>query len=182
MLDVPAITAAIAGGDRAAFARLYEAKFGLVFAAARRATGRDEQACLDIVQEAFMRAIRKMKRLESEAALDGWLVTTTRRAAYDALRAERRRAGRESRSARPETLPVHDEASAMGDAERLGWLRGQLASLDRAASDAVDLRLRAGMTLSQAGRALGLSPGAVDGRVSRAVGAMRAKAKEEFDG
>ncbi len=182
MLDVPAITAAIASGDRAAFARLYEAKFGLVFAAARRATGRDEHACLDIVQEAFMRAIRKIKRLESEAALDGWLVTTTTRAAYDAMRAERRRARRETGASHAEADRALGACGLVEDAERLGWLRGQLASLDRAASDAVDLRLRAGMTLSQVGRALGLSPGAVDGRVNRTVARLRERAKEEFDG
>lgn len=182
MLDVPAITSAIARGDRAAFARLYEAKFGLVFATAKRAIGSDENACLDVVQEAFMRAIRKMKRLDTEAALDGWLVTTTKRAAYDALRGERRRRGREAAVALDARATIDPDTTRAEDAERLAWLRAQLAGLDRVASDAVHLRLRAGMSLAQAGRALGLKPGAVDGRVTRAVESMRAGAREKFDG
>ncbi len=179
MLDARAITAAIARGDRDAFALLYSAKFGLVYAAARRATGRDESVCLDIAQEAFVRAIRKMKAIESEGALDGWLVKTTTRAAYDWLRAERRRLARERRS-----LEGHAAVSegAGSPSERLAWLRKELGTLDRAAADAIDMRVRAGMTLGQAGRALGLSPGAVDGRVSRAVGRLRERAEEEFDG
>lgn len=189
MLDVPAITRDIARGDRSAFARLYEAKFDLVYAAASRASGRDEATCLDIVQEAMTRVIHKMKPLPDEPSLDAWLRCTTKRAAYDWLRAERRRTTRQTAAARGAL--VTRDGSAGGDAaseamhdraERLAWLRRELGALDRSAADALDLRIRAGMTLAQAGRLLGLTPGAVDGRVTRAVERLRERAKEEFDG
>lgn len=180
MLDAPAITKAIASGDRDAFALLYNEKFTLILAVLRRAARLDDSACMDIAQETFLRVIRKMKTLDNERALDAWLATIARRAAYDHLRAESRRRSRETAAARArhEALVDHD---APETAERLAWLRSQLTGLDRAVSDAVDLRVRLGMTLADAGRILGLKPGAVDGRVRRAVDSIRTQAQEDID-
>ncbi len=180
MLDVPAITKAIASGDRDAFAHLYHKKFTLVLAVLRRAARLDDSACMDIAQETFLRVIRKMKTLDNELALDAWLATVARRAAYDHLRAESRRRSREVAAARSRPEP-QAAGAVIETAERLAWLRGQLSGLDRTASDAVDLRVRLGMTLADAGRLLGLKPGAVDGRVRRAVNSIRTQAQEDFD-
>jgi DNA-directed RNA polymerase specialized sigma24 family protein len=44
---------------------------------ARRATGRDEAFCLDVVQDAMMRIIRSLKPLQSERQLRGYLRAAT---------------------------------------------------------------------------------------------------------
>jgi RNA polymerase sigma-70 factor (ECF subfamily) len=171
--DARRITTAIASGDPEAFARLYEARFEFVYAAVRRRTGLDEAACLDIVQDAMLKVIRRMKPLPDQAALDAWLRKVALRTAYDHLRREKRLARRKEAAGEP-------EGDAPGaDPERLDWLRGELNALDRATADLIDLRFRAGLTLSAIGRRVGLSPGAVDGRINRALRAMREAAAEE---
>jgi len=175
--DVRRLTSAIASGDAEAFARLYEAKFDYIYALARRATGLDESACLDIVQEAFLRAIRRMRTLDDAEALDRWLARVVRCAAYDHLRRERRRRRREAFAAGSTMMdPPEDE----GLTERLAWLRSRLDRLDRASSEMLDLRFRAGMTLEAIGRRVGLTAGAVDGRIRRTVAKLRAEAPKDL--
>jgi DNA-directed RNA polymerase specialized sigma24 family protein len=67
------LTTAIASGDTEAFGRFYDRWFDWSVAEARRATGRDESFCLDVVQDAMMRVIKSMKPLPHEAALYRWM-------------------------------------------------------------------------------------------------------------
>ena len=64
------LTAAIARGDSAAFARFYEARFDRAFATARDLTGRDEAFCLDVVQDAMIRVTHRIPTLPDERSLD----------------------------------------------------------------------------------------------------------------
>src|SRR3954464_2660020 len=57
-VDIASLTASLAAGDRAAVEAFYRRYFELLFRAARRAAGRDEAFCLDVVQEAVLRVIR----------------------------------------------------------------------------------------------------------------------------
>jgi len=172
--DARRITGAIASGDGEAFARLYEDRFDFMYALVRRRTGLDEAACLDIVQEAMMKVVRGMKPLPDARALDAWLRRAALRAAYDHLRRERRLRRRERAAAAPERV-----APEQPDDDRLEWLRRELGSLERANADLIDLRFRAGMTLGAIGRRVGLSPGAVDGRINRTLAQLRRRAGEE---
>ena len=72
MDDARRITAAIASGDPEAFARLYDARFDDLYTLVRRRTGLDESAALDIVQDAMLKVIHRMKPLPNEAALDAY--------------------------------------------------------------------------------------------------------------
>ncbi|MGD9691772.1 MAG: RNA polymerase sigma factor [Phycisphaerales bacterium] len=175
MLDVPAITSAIARGDRDAFASLYCAKFDFVYSTARHALRLSEADALDVVQDAMLRVIRSMRTLPNEPALDAWLRRAALRSGYDRLRAERRRSVRERTASAIEPAPFR---SAEHD-ERLVWLRRELASLEHGVSDAILFRLRNGLTLAHAGRLLGLKHGGVDGRVSRTVDSLRQRAEED---
>jgi len=87
---------------------------------------------------------------------------------------ERRLRRRERAAAAPERV-----APEQPDDDRLEWLRRELGSLERANADLIDLRFRAGMTLGAIGRRVGLSPGAVDGRINRTLAQLRRRAGEE---
>ena len=67
------MTSAIASGDTEAFARFYEQWFDVAFCETRRVLGRDEEFCLDVVQEAMMRVIRSIKPIDDETGLRKWL-------------------------------------------------------------------------------------------------------------
>jgi RNA polymerase sigma-70 factor (ECF subfamily) len=172
------LTRAVAGGDAAALTRLYEDWFGRMHAEARRTTGRGEDFCLDVVQDAMLRVIRRLPPLDSEARLGAWLRRTVRSCAYDRLRREARRRRREEARPAPEAGAATSAEQAAELAERLEWLRARLAETDGGALDLITMRHRFGWSLARIGAALGLKTGAVDGRVSRALRALRAGAED----
>jgi RNA polymerase sigma factor (sigma-70 family) len=174
--SVRELTAAIASGDTEAFARLFRERFDEMNAEARRATGRDESFCLDVVQDAMLRVIRWMKPMDTEQRLRAWLRVVVQSCAYDRLRTEARRQRRDHTAAqqRPPDRPDRELA------ERLDWLRGELAALDGPPAQLLLMRYRLGWTLQRIGNVLGLTPGAVDGRIKRTVAALRRRARETF--
>jgi RNA polymerase sigma factor (sigma-70 family) len=180
---IQTLCARVASGDPEAFSRFYRAWFDRCEAEARRATGRDEAFCLDIVQDAMMRVIRSMPRagLDGDDAVAAWLRTVVRSCAYDRLRAERRRTAREARRG-----PAIDRSSSATHHrpnevdQQLAWLARELASLPREQARLVHLRYRLGWTLARIGRATGLTASAADGRIGRAVAAIRRRADKEF--
>lgn len=194
--SVEALTRAIAAGDAAAFARFYDAWFDAAFAEARRCTRGDEALCLDVVQDAMLRVIRSMRPLLDERALRAWLMAVVRTSAYDRLRRHARRLRRERRWASHAVAEVgaagaDSESTARSSVvepiehealdERLAWLRDQIAALDPIHGGLLFMRFRLGWTLERIGATVGLSPGAVDGRVGRLVAMLRRRARENFD-
>ncbi len=174
------LTGAVASGDTEAFARLYRAWFDFALAEARRCTGRDEQFCLDAVQNAMLRVINRLKPLDTEAALAAWLTTAVRNAAIDLLRKEQRLRRRHREQALHNAHPSVADAATLNDAaERMIWLREQLANAEPAAVRALDMRYRLGWTLARIASTLHLSPGAVDGRINRTIAQLRTAAQED---
>lgn len=171
VMDVRRLTTEIASGDPEAFALFYKAKFGHVYAVAKKATGYDEQACLDVVQDTMMRVIRYMKPFGDEAILRNWLTRVTRTVAIDHLRKERRRRCREQRAMEGRSHVAVDSPSELF--ERLEWLRHEMSALDRVSAEIIELRFRAGMTLEAIGRRLGMGTGAVHGRLTRTVAKLK---------
>ncbi len=182
-LDVARLTTAARAGDPDAFAAIYTARFDYTLALARRFSGLDESSCLDIVQNAMIRAIRRMKPLPDPAALDAWLARLVRSAAYDHLRRESRRrrreiAAAEASSANAAAAPTSAPRTESLD-DRLAWLRSELAAFDRLTAELLDMRFRAGMTLDAIARRAGMKPGAVHGRITRALDDLRARSEED---
>jgi RNA polymerase sigma-70 factor (ECF subfamily) len=171
------LTAAVASGDPEALARLYERWFDFAYAETRRLTRGDESFCLDVVQDAMLRLIRRRRPFDGAAALAAWLRRTLLSCAVDRIRAETRRARRERAAARPERGPDAAEV-----AERDRWLAARVSRLDDAARQLLHMRYRLGWTLQQIGATLGLGPGAVHGRLARLVAELRRDAREHFDG
>lgn len=171
------LTKAIAAGSGEALTWLYRSRFDTLVAFARTRTRRDEAFCLDLVQETFLRVIRSLPTLDSEAQLDAWLLRTLERCAIDALRREQRRRRRED--AAGARNPDGRGGSAHGRGEEPAGLRERLSLLPSATRDLLEARFRFGWTLSRIGATIGLAPGAVDGRISRALDRLRAELDDD---
>ncbi len=174
--DTLALTTAMAAGDPVAVAAFHRGHFARLYAAARRATGRDESFCLDIVQEATLRIVRTVRPIGTAGQLRAWLTLVLRTTAYDHLRAESRRRRHEA-----VIVPVGPTEPADDGDDRQAWLAEQLATLDPALVRLIDLRYQQWWTLARIAGAMGLSIGTVDGRLRRAIGQLRRAAVEAFD-
>ena len=125
--------------------------------------------------------IRSVRRADSEPRFEAWLKLVVQTAAYDLLRAERRRAVRESAVCRAGRPPGGTGKDLSADDEQVEWLRLRIAELEPQVSRMMKLRFQYRWTLGRIGRLLGLSVGAVDGRIRRALGAIRRRAREDLD-
>lgn len=173
------LTSRIRAGDAAAFERLYRERFDAMFAEAKRATGRDESFCLDVVQDVMMKVIHAIPALDTEAALRAWLRRVTLTTARDLLRSEARRSARERISTRSESATTRD---ARNDSETLRALESAIAELDAAASTLVTSRYRFGWTLERIAARMGIGTGAADGRLSRLILRLRTAVSQRTGG
>ena len=176
--DTEDLTRAIAAGDPAAFSRFYDRWFDHVFRDVQRSTRCDESFCLDVVQEVMMRVIRSIRPMPDDARVAAWLRVVARSCAIDRLRSEQRHRDRVRRAAATSASkrPARDDSNTY--AEQLAWLEAELAELDPQSQDLLLLRHRLGWTLDRIGTALGLTPGAVDGRLRRLTRLLRRRAAE----
>lgn len=162
---------ALARGDHAALAALYEAWFSRALGLARTMTRRDEAFCLDVVQETFVRIIDHAPRLAHLAGaedLDRWMAAVVRSAAIDLLRRDLRRAARETASHRRSVAAQHD-----GAPDSVHELQSLIASLHPDDQELLMLRFGRGTTLDGAARAVGTTIGAAYGRIRRALHKLR---------
>ena len=173
------LTIAMAAGKEQAIESFYRDYFAWLYQKARRATGRDEAFCLDVVQESVLRILRCVRPVEGEGQFRAWLRLVVQSTAYDMLKSESRRARREA-----VLVPVcggDAPEDPVECAEQLAWLHHQLAALDPEIARMIDLRFQQSWTLERIARFFGLSVGAIDGRLRRAMGRLQDLAKEEFD-
>ena len=74
--DLAALVAAAKGGDRQAFDRIVRATYPDTYALAFRLTANEEDA-KDVVQDAYLRAYRGLKRFRGESSFTTWLYRIT---------------------------------------------------------------------------------------------------------
>jgi RNA polymerase sigma-70 factor, ECF subfamily len=173
--DVRALTAAIGAGDECAFDALYHAYHSRLVAHARSILA-DHADAEDAAHDTFVKAIHALPPLESERALAAWLKTTCTRCCADLIRERVRRRSRERRAAPPEG----DEETNPRDLDAaLARIRELLSEHDRALHDLITARHRFGWTLHRIARAFALTPSAADGRIRRAIAALRTRAEQE---
>lgn len=179
------ITQRMAHGDRDAFREYYDHFFEPMLVEAKRCTGRDEQSCLDVVHDAMLKAIRSMKPMPNQHAVSAWSRILVRSVSFDWLRRERRggaagqigdRLGEVHDSSRPSVEPPLDIEA------RLLWLEDTLRQMPPDMRRLIDWRFRLGWTLRRIGERLGLKPGAVDGRIRRAINELKILAEKFDDG
>jgi RNA polymerase sigma factor (sigma-70 family) len=160
-------------GDPRAVELFYSQYFDFLYQHARRATGRDEAFCLDVVQDAVIRILRTIRRAESQSQLRAWLGLVVRTTAYDLLKSERRRAARQA-----VLVPAEEDRDETGD-QRLDALRREIAKLDPQLIQLIELRFERQWTLARIAAKLGLTIGTVDGRLRRALLTLRSRLTED---
>jgi RNA polymerase sigma factor (sigma-70 family) len=141
-----------------------------------RLSGRDDAFCADVVQDAMMRVIRSLRPMDEKDGLQRWLHVVVRSCVYDRLRADLRRQAREHATVTPSLQPDPDLQG------RIRWLEQELRSVGDANAELLLMRYRFGWTLQQIGTALGLKPGAVDGRLRRLLGTLRRRERGQHHG
>lgn len=170
--DTHTLCAAIARGNRDAFALFYEAWFDRCYAMARSLTRRDEAFCLDVVQNAMLRVARSIRAMRSELGLSRWMVRTVHSSAIDMLRSEARARRRDRAAARSEVARPDE----LVESRAHEWLASALASLDEQERDMLRLRFIHGATLDAVGQAVGATGDAAHGRVRRVLTRLRRSA------
>jgi len=166
-------------GDPEAFRLLVERHSRDVFRLAFRMTGNEHDA-EDVVQEAFLKAYRKLDAFEERAQFGSWLHRIAANCAYDLLRARARRdQGVERREedesdpmlAVPSGAPGPDRLLVGGEVRRR--LKAALARMSALERSAFTLRHLEGMSIAEISRALDLDTSAAKQSVFRAVRKLR---------
>ena len=168
------LTARAARGDAEAFTLLYEAWFDRMVGMAIAATNRDEAFASDAAQDAFVKLIRNPVVIEDDRALASYLRKLVISSAYDRLKADQRRALRETSRPAPE--------SRAPDRAGLDEIEGAIALLEAEQADLLLARYRFGWTLARIGERFNLATGAVDGRLGRIVRTLKQTLTNEEDG
>jgi RNA polymerase sigma-70 factor (ECF subfamily) len=83
-MDLADLVRAAKAGDRAAFDELVRATYADAYTLAFRLTGNEEDA-RDVVQEAYLRAYKSLKRFRGDAQFTTWLYRITANCASTAL-------------------------------------------------------------------------------------------------
>lgn len=164
------LTRGVARGQSEAVAAFYEQWFDFALRLARRASGRDESAALDIVQDVMIKSARSMPELDSQPAIKRWLTRVVCNAAVDHRRSEYRRRRREAQA--------DQFAAAAADTDAVEWVHAQLSRLHEEDAMLVRLRYAGAMKLRAVGEAMNVSTDAARGRLRSAMAVLRRRAEE----
>lgn len=164
----------VRNGSESAFRQLVERHVGLVYFAALGRVEQQGQLAEEVTQEVFCALARKAAALAGHPSLSGWLYTTTRYAATDVMRAERRRKHREL-----EAQQMNEINTSPGEAE--SWERVRpflqeiLADLRPKDREAILLRFFQKQSFHEIAGALQTTEAAAQRRVNRALDRLRVR-------
>lgn len=159
-------------GSEAAFTELVHRHFDLVYSAARRQVGGDDQRAREVAQTVFTDLAHKARALRRHPALRGWLYTSTHFAARKLLRSEQRRRQRELTAQAMQELSSPPGLS--GDWDRLSArLDEAMQALGPRDREAILLRFFFQRHFAEIGDRLGSSEKAAQMRVDRALEKLR---------
>ncbi|PYQ17451.1 MAG: RNA polymerase subunit sigma-24 [Acidobacteria bacterium] len=174
--DADALALARAG-DSEGFRVLVERHSRAVFRLAYRMTGNEHDA-EDVVQEAFLRAYRRLDQYDQRARFSSWLYRIAANCAFDLLRARRRRdedPWPEGTEATPADFPATDPAPdrLVMSAEVKQRVTVAMSRMSAQEKAAFVLRHFEGMSIAEIGQALDLEASAAKQSVLRAVRKVR---------
>jgi RNA polymerase sigma-70 factor (ECF subfamily) len=162
-------------GDRQAFTEVVRHYDHRLRALAYRLLG-DRAAMDDALQEAYVKAFRTLSAFREEAGLGTWLYQITYRACVDHQRRESRHQSDTPGWSRPDdAAPTADPAATAASRTDLQRALAALPVEQRAAVLLVDAE---GLDYDAAASVLGVAPGTVASRLSRARAALRAALAE----
>ncbi|MBV8236116.1 MAG: sigma-70 family RNA polymerase sigma factor [Acidimicrobiia bacterium] len=173
-MDQAELVAAAKAGDSRAFEELVRATYTDVYALAYRLTGNEEDA-RDVVQEAYLRAYKGLKRFRGEAQFSTWMYRITANCASTAMAKGRKHRHEELEDEAPlaDARPDHDPEAA-GDAELLrSRLNDALAELPPRLRAVVVLRDMYDLPHQAIADELGISEAAAKVRLHRARRRLR---------
>ena len=182
-VDWAKITASIAAGDSDSIEIFYDAYFDFVFREIKYLIGRDEQTCLDILQETMLKIIRSIKPIDTQPQLTAWTRTVTKSVAFDWLRKQIRSDMLHEQlisQTSSNELVTDNESPETEIKARYHWIGQQLQQLPPSLQKMISLRYRWGWTLARISEKFGLETGAVDGRIRRAINNLKQQAEIEF--
>ncbi len=158
-------------GDHSAYGQLVRAYQGIAFRTAYLLTGNAADA-EDAAQEGFVKAHRALPRFRVGEPLRPWLLTIVANEARNRRRSSGRRGALALRAAEPDGEGRSAEAQVLASETRAALL-GALSRLR--AEDRLVLGCRYLLELSEAetAAALGVRPGTVKSRTSRALSRLR---------
>jgi RNA polymerase sigma-70 factor, ECF subfamily len=172
-MDEASLIRRAASGEAAAFDALVERHAAAVLGVARARTG-DPALAEEILQEAFVRMFKHLRRFRGESSLRTWLVRVSLNLATDAAR-------RDPRRFESFAEPFPEPASLVDDAEQAGMrteeaarVRGALSRLPEPLRVTVSLRYDADMSYAEIARELNIPIGTVSSRLAHALMLLRA--------
>ncbi|TWT56780.1 RNA polymerase sigma factor SigV [Thalassoglobus neptunius] len=174
--DTHELTEGLMAGETEAIENYYEEFFSTMFHQAQRSIGADEQTCLDLVHDAMLKMLKSIRVMESRSKLRAWTKKLVASVAIDFLRKRRSQLRLAQRAAANSEAEASNEELERVEA-RLMWLSESLSLLDADSRRLVTMRYRWGWTLKRIADAIGLNPGAVDGRLGRIVEQLRSQAE-----
>ena len=175
-----AVVARVKAGDHDAFRHLVERHSRSVFRLAYRLTGHEQDA-EDVVQEAFLKAFREIRRFEARSSFATWLYRITVNCSHD-LRRQRPRAGTRPSLDDPDGGVLADLADTSPAADPLRELasrridervRAAMSGLSAQERSAFVMRHFEGLSIEEIGRVLGLRTSAAKHSIFRAVHKLR---------
>ncbi len=174
--ELARLVQAMAGGDRAALARLYDLLGGPLHALALRVLN-DSAEAPDIVHDAFLQLWRKAGDYEpARGSVFAWAATLVRNRAIDRVRTRKRRTEILHGSA-AEILPAavgdSDAADRLGLAEQAGAVRAALAALAPEQRTALELAYFGGLTQQEISARLNEPLGTIKARIRRGLLRLR---------
>jgi RNA polymerase sigma-70 factor (ECF subfamily) len=174
--DAEAVARARAG-DREGFRQIVDRHSRPLFRLAFRMTGNEHDA-EDVVQEAFLRAYRRLDGFEERAQVGSWLYRIAANCAYDLLRSRQRQEDRFEDEGDAGSLA--DLASAEPGPERLAQgsevrkrVEVALARMTARERSAFVLRHFEGLSIEEIGEALGMDESATKQSILRGVRKVR---------
>ena len=167
-------------GSPAAFSALVQHYERSALAVAYACTG-DATLAGDVVQDAFLRAWRRISELKDEQKFAAWLCGIVRNAASDTRRRNWNRntlGGDALTSAADIVADPRSQIEGLERSEQIAWAMQQL---DEASRAAVVLRYYEGMSSAEIAELTDSTPTAVDMRLSRARRRMKELLNEPAD-
>jgi RNA polymerase sigma-70 factor (ECF subfamily) len=163
--ELHAALAAVARGDEAAFAVVYDRAAPAVLGTARRIL-RDPAQSEEVMQEVLLEVWRTAARFDPAAgSAAAWISTLAHRRAVDRVRSEQRAARREARSAAAADVGYDEVAEAVEaslDRERVRRCLDGLTELQR---ESVTLAYYGGYSYREVAQLLGVAVGTVKTRM-----------------
>jgi RNA polymerase sigma factor (sigma-70 family) len=167
------LTTALARGDDVAWAQFHREYGPALFRQLLAATHGDHDLASEALQRAYLRLARHVRPCDSEPMFRGWLRLIARSALHDCWRRRRSFWQLLNRHA-AEPPPGPNDAGALAEEERLqSALDAALAGLEPDDRALLEAKYFAGQNVRTIAEELGVSPKAVESRLTRARAELR---------